>query len=89
MMRWGSIIFSVPVILLLSLYAWELSIVTECIDQGLSYDFSLEECVTGAQNIQTPYYARHTLFVNMMLLMSVIGSAMMTAGMIQRGMQRD
>jgi hypothetical protein len=89
MMRWGSIIFSVPVILLLSLYAWELSIVTECIDQGLSYDFSLEKCVTGAQNIQTPYYARHTLFVNMMLLMSVIGSAMMTAGMIQRGMQRD
>ena len=89
MMRWGSIIFSVPVILLLSLYAWELSIVTECIDQGLSYDFSLEKCVPGAQNIQTPYYARHTLFVNMMLLMSVIGSAMMTAGMIQRGMQRD
>lgn len=89
MMRWGSIIFSVPVILLLSLYAWELSIVTECIDQGLSYDFSLEKCVAGAQNIQTPYYARHTLFVNMMLLMSVIGSAMMTAGMIQRGMQRD
>lgn len=89
MMRWGSIIFSVPVILLLSLYAWELSIVTECIDQGLSYDFSLEECVTGAQNIQTPYYARHTIFVNMMLLMSVLGSAMMTAGMIQRGMQRD
>ncbi len=55
MMRWGSIIFSVPVILLLSLYAWELSIVTECIDQGLSYDFSLEKCVAGAQNIQTPY----------------------------------
>ena len=89
MMRWGSIIFSVPVILLLSLYAWELSIVTECIDQGLSYDFGLEKCVEGAQNIQTPYYARHTIFVNAMLFMSVLGSAMMTAGMIQRGMQRD
>ena len=89
MMRWGSIIFSVPVILLLSLYAWELAIVTECIDQGLSYDFSLEKCVTGAQNIQTPYYARHTILVNMMLLMSVLGSVMMTVAMIQRGMQRD
>ncbi|MFT6190405.1 MAG: hypothetical protein ACJAW8_002165 [Oleispira sp.] len=89
MMRWGSIIFSVPVILLLSLYAWELSIVTECIDQGLSYDFALEKCVTGVQNIETPYYARHTIFVNLMLLMSVVGSVLMTMAMIQRGMQRD
>jgi hypothetical protein len=88
MMRWGSIIFSLPVILLLSLYAWELSIVTECIDQGLSYDFSIEECVTGAQNIQTPYYARHTLLVNIMLLLSVLGSLMMTLAMIKRGIQR-
>jgi hypothetical protein len=89
MMRWGSIIFSLPVILLLSLYAWELSIVTECIDQGLSYDFSSEKCVPGQQNIQSPYYARHTILVNMMLLMSVLGSVMMTAGMVKRGMQRD
>lgn len=88
-MRWGSIVFSLPVILLLSLYGWELSIVTECIDQGLSYDFGLEKCVPGAQDIQTPYYARHTLLVNLMLLMSVLGSMMMTMAMIQRGMTRD
>ncbi|MFT5609304.1 MAG: hypothetical protein ACI9PZ_003123 [Parvicella sp.] len=89
MMRWGSIVFSLPVILLLSLYGWELSIVTECADQGLSYDFALEKCVQGAQNIETPYYARHTVFVNLMLLMSVLGSVMMTMAMIKRGMQRD
>jgi hypothetical protein len=89
MMRWGSIVFSLPVILLLSLYGWELSAVTECIDQGLSYDFALEKCVTGEQNIQTPYYARHTVFVNLMLLMSVLGSVLMTVAMIQRGMQKD
>ncbi len=89
MMRWGSIIFSLPAILLLSLYGWELSSVNECIDQGLSYNFELEQCIDGKQDIRSPFYARHTLFVNSMLLLSVIGSMMMTAAMIQRGMQRD
>jgi hypothetical protein len=89
MMRWGSIIFSLPVILLLSLYGWELSIVNDCIDQGLSYDFNLEQCVQGEQSFQSPYYARHTAWVNIMLLLSVLGSIMMTIAMIQRGMKRD
>ncbi len=88
-MRWGSIVFSVPVILLLSLYGWELSTVNDCIDQGLSYDFQLEKCVAGEQDIQSPYYARHTVWVNCMLLVSVIGSLMMTMAMIKRGMSSD
>ena len=89
MMRWGSIIFSLPAILLLSLYGWELSSVNDCIDQGLSYSFELEQCIDGKQDIRSPFYARHTLFVNSMLLLSVVGSIMMTVAMIQRGMQRD
>ena len=89
MMRWGSIIFSLPAILLLSLYGWELSSVNDCIDQGLSYNFELEQCIDGKQDIRSPFYARHTLFVNSMLLLSVVGSIMMTVAMIQRGMQRD
>ncbi|OUS40754.1 hypothetical protein A9R00_04445 [Oleispira antarctica] len=89
MMRWGSIIFSLPAILLLSLYGWELSSVNDCIDQGLSYNFELEQCIDGKQDIRSPFYARHTFFVNSMLLLSVVGSIMMTVAMIQRGMQRD
>lgn len=89
MMRWGSIIFSLPVILLLSLYGWELSAVNDCIDQGLSYDFKLEMCVEGEQDIQSPFYARNALFVNGMLLLSVLGSLMMTMAMIKRGMVRN
>ncbi len=89
MMRWGSIIFSLPVIFLLSQYGWELSIVNDCIDQGLSYDFNLEKCVQGEQDLHSPYYARHTVWVNSMLLLSVLGSAFMTVAMIQRGMKRD
>jgi len=88
-MRWGSIIFSLPAILLLSLYGWELSSVNDCIDQGLSYNFELEQCIDGKQDIRSPFYARHTFFVNSMLLLSVVGSIMMTVAMIQRGMQRD
>lgn len=89
MMRWGSIIFSLPVILLLSLYGWELSVVNDCVDQGLSYDFAQQACVEGKQDIHNPFYARHALLVNSMLLMSVVGSIMMTIAMIKRGMQRD
>lgn len=89
MMRWGSIIFSLPVILLLSLYGWELSTVNECIDQGLSYSFELESCIDEKQNVRSPYYARHTLFVNSMLLLAVLGSVMMTVAMIKRGMVRN
>jgi hypothetical protein len=89
MMRWGSIIFSLPVILLLSLYGWELSAVNDCIDQGLSYGFDIGECIDEKQSVESPYYARHTVLVNSMLLLAVLGSVMMTVAMIQRGMQRD
>lgn len=89
MMRWGSIIFSLPVILLLSLYGWELSTVNACIDQGLSYSFELERCIDEKQNVRSPYYARHTVFVNSMLLLAILGSMMMTAAMIKRGMARN
>lgn len=89
MMRWGSIIFSLPVILLLSLYWWELSAVNECITQGLSYSFELEKCIDAKQDVRSPYYARHTFLVNIMLLLSVVGSVMMTTDMIKRGMKRD
>lgn len=89
MMRWGSIVFSLPVILLLSLYGWELSIVNDCLDQGLSYSFVEEQCVEGAQDYKSPYYVRHTLWVNSMLLLSVVGSIMMTMAMIKRGMQQN
>jgi len=89
MMRWGSIIFSLPVILLLSLYGWELSAVNDCIDQGLSYSFDLGQCIDEKQDVKSPYYARHTFFVNSMLLLSVLGSLLMTASMIQRGMTRN
>lgn len=89
MMRWGSIIFSLPAVLLLSLYGWELSTVNDCINQGLSYDFQLEQCVEGEQDIQSPFYARNALLVNSMLLLSVLGSVMMTMAMIKRGMVRN
>lgn len=89
MMRWGSIIFSLPAILLLSLYGWELSTVNDCIDQGLSYSFAQEACIDEKQDVSSPFYARHTYLVNSMLLLSVFGSIMMTAAMIQRGMVRN
>jgi hypothetical protein len=89
MMKWGSIIFSLPVILLLSLYGLEFSAVNDCLLDGLSYDFQSELCVEGEQNIYSPFYARNSVWVNSMLLLSIFGALMMTMSMIQRGMVRN
>lgn len=88
MMRWGSILFTLPAVVLLCQYGWEMSLVSDCMELGLGYDFSAQQCADLDPISQPPFYARNTLWVNGMLLVSVVGSLMMTWGMIQRGMTR-
>ena len=88
MMRWGSMLFALPVVVLLCQYGWEMSLVTNCLEQELGYDFGLERCAEVDPISQPPFYARNTLWVNSAMLVSVVGSLMMTWGMIQKGMTR-
>jgi len=84
--RIGSLIFAIPAVLLILLYGIDLSTASDCTDIGQFYDFANDVCsespVPGSS-----YYQRHTTFVNLMLLLSVIGSLMMTWGMLLKGMQ--
>ncbi|MEK9712441.1 MAG: hypothetical protein VW258_07730 [Thalassolituus sp.] len=86
LMRVGSMIFAIPAIMLIALYGIDLSTAGQCIDIGQYYDFANDICserpVPGSS-----YYQRHAAFVNIMLLLSVVGSLMMTWGMLVKGMQ--
>lgn len=86
-LRYGSLLFALPGLLLLTLYGLEMSAVTDCSQTGGSYNFDNGKCLETEQP-QSSYYARHTVFVNLMLLVSTIGSLAMVWGMLLKGMTR-
>lgn len=87
LMRLGSILFALPAIVLVVLYGIELSAVSTCADQGLLYDFATNMCSDQVSE-QSSYYHRHGTFVDLMLLLSVLGSLLMIWGMLAKGMSR-
>lgn len=89
MMKWGSALFSLPVIVLLCQYGWEMSLVTECTESGLYFDFNQSECTENEPLSPNPYYARNTVWVNVMMLVSLTGALLMTWGMVKKGMTRE
>ena len=88
LLRYGSLLFALPGLLLVVLYGLELSAVTECTQQGGFYNFDNGKCTDVEAPLST-YYARNTLFVNLMLLASTIGALAMTWGMLLKGMSRS
>lgn len=87
LMRIGSLVFALPGILLLVLYGLELSTATDCQQQGLFFDALSGQCVSTEPAFST-FYMRHTLLVNLMMLVSVAGAMAMIWGMLLRGMAR-
>ena len=87
LMRLGSLIFAVPAIVLLVLYGIELGAVSDCISEGGHYDYTSGLCGTEITE-QPSFYLRHRLLVDGMLLLSVVGSLLMTWGMLKKGMTR-
>ncbi|WP_419812957.1 hypothetical protein [Bacterioplanoides sp.] len=86
-LRYGSLLFAVPGLLLLVLYGLEMSAVTDCLQQSGSYNFETQTCSEQPQP-QSTFYARNTLMVNLMLLLSLLGALAMTWGMLLKGMTR-
>lgn len=87
LLRYGSLLFALPGLLLLTLYGLEMSAVTECSQGGGSYNFENGQC-SATKQPQSSYYSRHATFVNLMMLLSVIGALAMTWGMMLKGMTR-
>lgn len=88
LLRYGSLLFALPGLVLVVLYGLELSAVTECTQQGGFYNFDNGEC-SDAETPLSTYYARHTVFVNLMLLASTVGALAMTWGMLLKGISRS
>ncbi|MDK2778759.1 MAG: hypothetical protein KYX62_13965 [Pseudomonadota bacterium] len=86
-LRAGSILFALPAIVLLSLYGIEMSAMTDCSQSGGHYDFIRQVC-SASEQPAISYYQRHTLLVNLMMLVSVAGTFAMVWGMLLHGMSR-
>ena len=80
--RIGVIFFTIPGVILLTLYGIELSAATDCQQMGLHFDAISKQCV-AQQPAFTSFYLRNTYLVNIMLLASSLGAVAMIIGMVQ------
>ena len=84
-LRAGSVLFALPGVILLIFYGIEMSAMTDCLQSGKHFDFVNQVCAETEQPIVT-FYQRHTLVVNLGMLVSVIGMFAMVWGMMIKGM---
>jgi hypothetical protein len=84
--RYGSLLFALPAIILIVAFGFELMSAGQCTDAGLHYDYTSGACSDEAVP-QLSYYQRNTVFINVMLLLSMAGALAMTWGMLLKGMQ--
>lgn len=86
-LRYGSLLFALPCIALLTAYGFELSAITACQQEQLHYHYESGLCVADAQPFTT-YYMRHAVLVNSTILLALVGSLAMTWGMIDKKRQQ-
>ncbi|WP_293266906.1 hypothetical protein [Neptunomonas sp.] len=84
MLKIGLILLVVPCLLLMGGYMYEQSLVSSCLDQGGSFNYELLTCDQDNNNPFIPYMARHPLFVNGGMLLSIIGLLACTIGLYKR-----
>ena len=80
--RIGVIFFTIPCIILLTLYGMELSAATDCQKLNLYYDAFNQTCVESQPEFSS-FYMRNTYLVNILLLVSTIGAFALIVGMVQ------
>lgn len=80
--RIGVIIFTIPCIILLTLYGIELSAATDCQQQSLFYDAFSKQCMENPPAFSS-FYMRNAFLVNSMLIIATLGSFALIVGMIQ------
>lgn len=65
-------------------YMYEQSLVDDCLDLGGSFNYELLLCDKQDSHSFMPYMARHPLFVNGGMLLSVIGVFFCIIGLYKR-----
>ena len=86
MLRWGMILLFVPSVVLVTLYMLEAQSAARCAQESGSWDYVLGICDSAIKHDVVPYMFRHGTWVNMGMLVSIVGLCMTTWGMIIRGM---
>lgn len=84
MLRAGLLLLIVPSVLLLAGYFSELAQVSDCLDQGGSFDYHLSQCDLVKTHPFVPFLVRYPVWVNGGLLLSVIGILLCLAGLFRR-----
>lgn len=88
LLRIGTIAFTLPVVLLLIVYSIDLNHITDCEQMGLTYSPASGQCESGDVQL-TSYYSRHTLLINLSMLVATVGTFAMIWGMVLKGMTRS
>jgi hypothetical protein len=86
MLRWGMILLFVPSVVLVTLYMLEAQAAVRCVQNLGSWDYVLGLCDANNKHDVVPYMVRHGFWVNSGMLVSIVGLAMTTWGMIIKGM---
>lgn len=86
MLRWGMILLFVPSVILVTLYMLEAQDAARCVQASGSWDYLMGLCDMANHHEVVPFMVRHGFWVNAGMLVSIIGLAMTTWGMILRGM---
>jgi len=86
MLRLGMLLLFLPSVILVTLYMIEAQDVARCTHEGGSWDFVNGICDQKTTHEYVTFMARHGIWVNLGMLVSVIGLAMGTWGMILKGM---
>ncbi len=73
MLKIGLLLLIAPCLLLMGGYMYEQSLVSNCLDVGGSFNYELLACDQHNNHPFMPYMARHPLFVNGGMLLSVVG----------------
>ena len=86
MLRWGMILLFVPSVILVTLYMLEAQDAVRCVQIAGSWDYIKSFCDMEVKHDVVPFMVRHGFWVNLGMLISIVGLAMTTWGMILRGM---
>lgn len=87
LMKLGTLLFAVPGVVLLYLYNIDISALQDC-QQAQQYYDAINGVCSDQPQPQQSYYQRHSSLVNWSMLASVVGGAMITWGMVLRGLAR-
>ncbi len=86
MLRWGALLMTIPLCLLVGLYTLEVQDVVQCEASGGVYDFVNGICDPTGNAPFVSFAARHPWLVNGAMVVALLGTFLTVWGMLIKGM---